>query len=365
VKKLFHDYLFPVKQEHCLANLVTNKDNNFNLIRFFAATLVLFSHCYPLSGQNNGVDPLSSLTGSSLGGLAVDIFFVCSGFLITSSYLNRNNIKLFFIARIRRIYPALITAVFFCCFIVGPILTTHGTVDYLTDKQTFKFFLENSTLLGGIEYDLPGLFTENPYPNVVNGSLWTLPVEFKMYILIGITLFISLEIEKRKNLIIAKYIIPAIVLYSLSTLAAKELNILNSSQSKLTVLFFAGSSLYLWRDKVVINKWTTFISTSITASLIFIDDSKISYIMLLPYTVISIAYVTRKGIFNFNKLGDYSYGIYIYSFPIQQIIISTDTPSSAAHFFTHSLFLSLIIAIISWHLIEKHPKKGREVERTN
>lgn len=165
--------------------------NNFTLLRLLAAFSVLYGHSYALSmGLHGGEDPVSLRLiyywGESLPSLAVDLFFVASGFLVTASYCQRNDLYAFTEARLLRIFPGLIVAVLFCVLVVGPISTTLSLSDYFSSPSIFSYIKHNISLLNGIQFDLPSVFTSNPYPGSVNGSLWTLPIEFWMYIVVAV-----------------------------------------------------------------------------------------------------------------------------------------------------------------------------------
>lgn len=152
---------------------------------------MLYGHSYALSmGVNGSEDPVSlrliAYWGESLPSLAVDLFFVASGFLVTASYCQRNDFYAFTEARLLRIFPGLIVAVLLCVFVVGPISTTASLSDYFASPSTFSYFKHNVFLLNGIQFDLPSVFTSNPYPGSVNGSLWTLPIEFWMYVFVAV-----------------------------------------------------------------------------------------------------------------------------------------------------------------------------------
>ncbi len=154
------------------------RENNFDFLRFFAAALVLFAHCYPLVGRKMD-EPLTVLTGYEKGGgIAVGIFFVISGYLITASYLNSRSPVSFLTKRALRILPALTVAVLLSAFVIGPMVTSWRLDNYLTSAKTWEY-LKNILLI--TEYELPGVFNQNVYPDVVNGSLWTLPLEVMMY----------------------------------------------------------------------------------------------------------------------------------------------------------------------------------------
>lgn len=129
---------------------------------------MLFSHSFALALGSGNFEPLRSTIGMTWGDIAVDIFFVTSGFLITSSYLSRNNIIEFAWARVLRIYPALIAAILFCTFVVGLWFTENSLSEYFSNQQTLKYFIKNSTLFFGVEYRLPGVFLDVPYKEAVN-----------------------------------------------------------------------------------------------------------------------------------------------------------------------------------------------------
>jgi len=162
-----------------------SRSNNFNLIRFISALLVLYSHHFILTNTHTNAEPFSNV-GMTLGSIAVDIFFITSGLLITASYYSRASLLSFAHARVLRIYPALIVCVLFCILIVGTAYTTLSLSEYFSDPKTFKFLKRNSLLLNDITYALPGVFSENHVKNAINGSLWTLPYEVKMYAILPI-----------------------------------------------------------------------------------------------------------------------------------------------------------------------------------
>jgi len=117
------------------------RNNNFNLIRFIAASLVLYSHSFPLAGVDG--EPFRKYTGLSAGEMAVDVFFITSGFLIANSFFRRNSIISFVWARVLRIYPALFVAMIFCVLVVGLFFTKDAWSVYLLSAETHKYFIKN------------------------------------------------------------------------------------------------------------------------------------------------------------------------------------------------------------------------------
>ncbi|KAL0630303.1 hypothetical protein Q9L58_010850, partial [Maublancomyces gigas] len=174
-----------------ISDALLSKENNFDLLRLLAALLVVFSHSYPISGLASA-EPIGRWTGYRDGGnFAVCVFFVISGFLVTRS-LERNSVGAYLAARALRILPGLALVVVIQTFLVGLIFTTLPASDYLAHPATFDGL--RSILVFDVRFALPGVFQGHPMDGVVNGSLWTLPVETGFYLLLpllGLTTLIS------------------------------------------------------------------------------------------------------------------------------------------------------------------------------
>ncbi len=144
-----------------LSRRLGDRNNNFNLLRILAVLLVVYSHSFPISGVD--ADPLERIVGFSFGHLAVDVFFVISGFLVTSSLLKRRSLRSFAEARALRIYPVLIVTAMACAFVLGPLQTDLPTATYLRDPRTWTYALQNCIAWPtGVRYHLPGVFQHVP-----------------------------------------------------------------------------------------------------------------------------------------------------------------------------------------------------------
>jgi peptidoglycan/LPS O-acetylase OafA/YrhL len=153
--------------------------NNLDALRMIGAFLVIYGHCYALKGMPER----HFLSWLPLGPLGVYIFFTISGYLVVDSWRRDPNLWRFAARRSLRIFPGLAVCVLLSAFVLGPILTPLPLRTYFTHSQVTDY-LANIAL--DIHYSLPLVFATNPYPHIVNGSLWSLPVEFAMYVIVAL-----------------------------------------------------------------------------------------------------------------------------------------------------------------------------------
>ncbi|PRM91351.1 acyltransferase [Arcobacter cryaerophilus gv. occultus] len=318
------------------------ESNQFNFLRFFAAFLVFFGHGYVLIGSH----PNTVLTHS----LGVYIFFAISGYLISMSWDKDPSLIRFFIRRSTRIFPALIVCILLSVFILGPILTTLTIKEYFSNYATL-FYLNNIFLF--VSYYLPGVFEHNSVPNAINGSLWSLPVEFLMYIIVAV---IGLKKEYMKYISLCIFLI---LLFSTQfwALSTKDVIIFYGMDLKTIVYtgvyFWAGAFLYHFNIK----KYFSFESFVLTfLVLIFIFQWEIIYswliLILIPFIVLSFGFSNSKYLNVFNKF-DYSYGFYIYAFPVQQTLAFLYPSVNIYFHLIVGFIITIIFASLSWHFIEK------------
>ncbi|AHL76062.1 acetyltransferase [Stutzerimonas stutzeri] len=322
------------------------EQNNFDFLRFFAASAVVLGHCYWLSGIGD-IEPVRLFTGSmDTADIAVNLFFVMSGFLIAASWINSRSPLDFAVKRALRIFPALCVSVLLTVLIVGPLATGLSLEGYFLNRQTMGY-LGNMTLI--THFHLPGVFTNNPFPETVNGSVWTLPYEVLMYV----SLLIMGLLRVFGRIAVLTLPITLILLhFHLAPNLGLESDILRKS-SRLGMFFFLGSALYLFRRSVPWN-WKialTLLAVSLLSART--DWWFFVHVLTLPYLTIYLAHLQIPRLSRFGRYGDFSYGIYIYSFPFQQLLMHWLSPQlSLPAFMALSLTGSVMLAILSWHLIE-------------
>lgn len=332
-----------------LSDRAKGRDNNLNLIRAVAAMAVLVSHAVPIALGTAVPEPLEARFGIALGTFAVYVFFVISGFLITASFQRSSSHLSFLLARVLRLVPALFISLVLVTYGMGPLVSILGVREYLTLIEPFVFFIKNLTLIS-IEYYLPGVFVDNPVSNVV-GSILTLRHEVAAYMLvfaIGMLGGFTTRLRATVALLAAIAIQVALVQsgMALPSLLDQFLDLVSP--------FLVGSLLYVWRDRVPL-LWPLALVAAVVLWM-FGGKAGISYwIMMLSmsYLVMWLAYVPGGILRAYNRVGDYSYGIYIYAFPVQGLMVHLLGPQSMWENVLYSTPPTLILSILSWHLVEQ------------
>ena len=349
--------LFRRKSEAMKLSYLTNgRDNNFTLIRIVAALIVLVDHSFALVMGTADARPFRISSHLDLSFLAVDVFFVTSGFLVTRSLLTRQDALEFVWARALRVYPALLVMQFLVVFGLGLHLTTLPWKSYVMSIQTLTYWVKGSTLVTGLVTMLPGVFEHNPFNNSVNTSLWTLPYEIGMYaILAGIWTILSALLQRR---------VRAFKMTIVSCAAGATLFLLLSQAYlmpdwqflRLLVMFLSGAAMYAAQARMVLSRGVFWPLLVIVPLMSMLGEPVLfgAYVLALPYLVLYLAYIPSGFVRQYNQLGDYSYGVYIYAWPVQQAIISLVPGVSIWEMVLISASMSVALAALSWHLIEQH-----------
>ncbi|HIB6174896.1 TPA: acyltransferase family protein [Klebsiella variicola subsp. variicola] len=329
-----------------MSNKVLSHDNSFDVIRLLSALLVLFSHHFALSGFKE-----PSIIGLSLGRIAVIIFFGISGYLITQSAVRTNGFKGFIKKRALRIFPALFLCAFFIYFVLGFFLQPSMVLSFPTIKSFIRLIL----LRGADPMSMADGFI---YPNAINGSLWTLFMEFSCYVILGGLVYF---LGGRKSIYFVSLVFFLLLfVFSYVEVSSNFLPIglerfipFATSFIPFATSFFCGSIIYLNNHHVLSRKvFLYFIASSFILFFIFFNTRLISVLayLYIPFFTILTGNLIKENIISGRF--DYSYGIYIYAFPVQQIIINY-TNFGFYKGMMLSIFITFILASLSWNLVEK------------
>ena len=331
-----------------LGAVAGDRDNNFNLIRLLAAIAVLVSHAWPITGGSGTPEPLDHVMGHSLGSLAVYVFFALSGFFIAGSFARAATPFRFVLARGARLLPGLAVSLVFVVLFLGPLVTDRQLASYLGDPDTLGFIIRNLTLLHP-QYTLGDIFRDNPYP-AVEGSLWTLRYEALCYG--GVLCAGMLRMMHHRWVAMIAMILYALV-WSIPIFGDHTLHPMLEHLRILSLPFLTGTAFWVWRDRV---RLCLPILMGTAVSAYFLHATVLAFpalIFFLTYAAFWLGYVPGGRMRQFNRLGDYSYGVYIYAFPLQGFVLWAIGPMTPVENILLALPLTVCCAVASWHLVER------------
>ncbi len=341
-----------------MSKSIDHTSNSYGVLHLLGAIMVLYGHQYALMQF-----PVPVLLGNQIQALGVKIIFVISGYLIAGSFLKDCNLGRFMVKRILRIFPALAVCILFTIFIIGPMMSASSILDYF--RGAWEYFWKNLFLCP--HYILPGVFIDNPYPIAVNGSLWTMPLEVSLYVLVALILSC---ISRIRNNTAQKIIMGFFaVLFALASLIR-----LYVMPSDLRWVFWGTD----WASASTIGDAAYFMIGSFlrvadikrylslpVASLILLFASTLSYryieaisLLVIPYFVLSFSENGVPFLSSWVERHNISYGVYLYGFPVQQTLLGliwvlADIKVSPNAFFIASLIITGLLAMASRNLIEQ------------
>ena len=308
-------------------------------------------------------EPLKRLAGMVFSGIGVSGFFVLRGMVIFQSVINSACVGIFIRKRFWRIFPGLAVVVLLSTFVLGPLVTELPPLAYLRNSATYQYLFKNILLIPSGNL-LPGVFHNNPRPEI-NGSLWTLRYEVLCYA--GMLLFFVIPRRAHKAWALTVYLLSlsGMLLLSLKPgIVSAGLAYHLDNLFTLTTYFYSGVLLALWPQV-----WKPHVRILFPASLVLLTllmwllPGSMSWASVWIYPLLLISFgsqyspVLQVGA----KMGDISYGTYIYAYPIQQLLIA-----SGVHEVGWLLFWSLLCSWLagwcSYHFVEKqfiYRKKAR------
>ena len=336
----------PAKQGDRLSSRFNPRRNNFDGLRLVLALLVVVDH-----GTVMRTGDHHTWGRSAIGDFAVDGFFVLSGLLIARSYLKLDSFPRFTWHRMLRILPGFWVCLVLTALVVAPLaalLTGRPVASAFTEEPTaWRYVLGNAGLLI-TQYDIAGLLPDNPTPLVFNGSLWTLSLEALCYALVG--LLGVLAVLRR-----ARWAVPALaaVLWSLTVLQEAGVEVLVGDQTlRLVVAFLVGATAWLYADRLRMRGSLVLVAVVVLlGSIATLDNYRLVGIVPLAYLLIWLGAClpwTRS------LRRDLSYGVYIYHWPVFQILAATGlVVVSVPLFILVGAAITSLLALASWHAVEQ------------
>jgi len=331
---------------------------------------VIFSHSFTLGGF--GIDALEALTKGrhTIGLAAVGMFFVLSGFLITRSAASGASVLRFLWHRFLRIFPGYWVCLIVCGCVFAPYFAyvEHGTLLQVfaaprTSPQAYifhnagLFHLNGFSILGVLNIfpqTIAGLLSRNPYPFQINGSLWSLPFEFLCYLCVAaLALF---GVIRRARWIVGALFVVLWTIHSYSYLWPKSLSHAFSYAGimllvPLCMYFSAGSLCFLYREKILCSSWAFGACLAVLVASVPLGWFGVIAPIFMSYAFLWLAF--NLPFSRFDAKGDYSYGTYIYAFPVQQALALTGVQEDGwIAYFAWSLVVTAALAFLSYRLVE-------------
>ncbi|MEZ0349636.1 acyltransferase family protein [Mycobacterium sp. pR1184] len=331
-----------------LGQVFDPRSNALNALRLAMAAEVILWHSFAVTG---GVLPNAHVR-QLLFGVGVDGFFAISGFLITASWLNNPQIRDYVVHRALRILPGLYACLAVTAFVIAPIgVAIQGgpALKLLLSSAPFEYVVENAAI-AVLKFDVGGTPTGVPVAGMWNGSLWTLIYEVLCYAAVAVLGLVGLAARRWTS---------AVVL-ALAVLLAAYLppmtfpGIWSNEQciARFAIVFAAGALMYQWRD-VIPARWSLVaLCVGIVVLSGLLPDYRLVGAVPLAYAVIVSGALVHNRYLRLPT--DLSYGVYIYAFPVQQLlVISGLVGTNPFVFAVIATIATLPLAALSWFLIEK------------
>lgn len=330
-----------------LEQILDPKRNNFTLLRLLAALLVVVSHAVMLRTGNKSDEIFFGVSFYNLGDHAVNVFFVLSGLTVAASLDRANNVIRFLIARVLRIFPALLVGAGLL-IILGIIVSNCSPTQYLADSRVLKFGLKIMLSSGSAE--LPGVFANNPHPDVVNAPLWTLKYEMLCYVLLSLIGFLGLLTKPNmaRLLPVSWLIAGGFLLYRYGGYPDRI-----EQLARFWICFSFGIGLFAFHDRVKLSSTIAAVFAVLLLLVLGTGLERIVAPLATGYVAVWLGCVPVGVLRKFTNKVDLSYGVYIFGWPISQTLVFAVPGIGTLQLIALSIVCSAVLALFSWHLVEK------------
>lgn len=337
--------------------------NNFDFLRLLFALFVIITHSITLSGSSS-CDPLQYVTAKqfTLSDFGLAGFFTISGYLVFESLKRSTSFFDYFRKRILRIYPGLVIALIIT-IILGCIVSNISIKEYFRNSSPWSYFVFHLLMFCQRPHFIQGVFERNPYPYEVNGSLWTIQYEFLFYTILSLLFLLRERRIFLIMLVVVSFFSAIIIYYAKDFLIPGYLYYYIKKPFQVFDYDFFFSFGFYFCSGVILANFKSFLQkykiyllfVSVLLSVIFVSQNVfiVASHFVLPIFIISSGLMQTKWINNLgNRMGDFSYGVYIYGFLIQQTLMNYFKYNYMELIFL-TIPISLLCGYLSWNYIER------------
>jgi len=329
---------------------MNHRTNNLDGLRLFGAMLVIFGHVFVLFDRRQD-DPL--VMGYRVETLGVVIFFAISGYLVSASWESKRDFVEYFAARSLRIFPALIVVVVVTALILGPLATSLPARIYFSSPLVWDYF---SNISLHISHRLPGVTDSLPFPHSINAALWTLAMEFTCYLIVPL---VAIRRWRGRVILLLAALLPLVWLANQPKTGAPVVWGMRTPQfAHFAELFMAGALIRACVERF----GRGFLRADVAVSLagvhlvvMELDRSLVHWVgwMTMPYVVLTLGLARTPIVSDASRHGDFSYGLYLWAFPVQQLLLLWVGPTHLLVDLSIVTAITLVLAMASWHFVEK------------
>ena len=323
------------------ASAYDSRSNNFGAFRFLQAAVIIFYHCQVLSGR---VPAAEQTVWFQLAIGMLDCFFFLSGFLVTQSWLAAPALRLYVPKRLLRLMPAMVVALVFGAFVVGPLATSGSAGAYLLSSEPWRHFLG---ILSPPYLVSPTCFVDNPFPKFINGPLWSLRYEFVCYALVPLLGALPERWMRWGTAALLAWFWGIV-------LSGRTPAWMPAPMPPLMACFMAGMAFWVFRERVPYTAALAVPALGLLAVTLFTHGFREVFPLAGGYVFFYAGFAPRLRLRRWSHLGDFAYGLYVFTYPMQQLLVhyfGAGIPLGV--YYVASFGLGLALAVSCWRFIEE------------
>lgn len=338
-----------------LSHMLERGNNNFDLLRLIAALLVIYGHSFWALPAKAHPEPVLNFTQLEYtGSLAVYAFFLLSGLLVSKSFASQRSTVVFMTHRVSRILPAFFVCTVLTAFVIGPFVTTLRPFEYFRDPLLMHWWWHTVTLMFGVGTYLPGVFPDTPIRSLVNATTWTLPVEIKCYALVLAAGLCGAIGNRGRTIVVCVLAITGLFFLATHPTSIRAIDDVVAKPLGYSfypvVMFLVGMLGYAFRQSIILDGR---IAIALLIAYFVSRTTSVGIVLFYPAFVYGVATFASLRALRFRLPGDYSFGLYLWGFPVQQIVADINPTMNNYLGLLIVIPATLLLAVVSWHLVEQ------------